>query len=75
MGENRYGNKVDAYRIGRHEDGKFKYVYLPRIEVNGEMCGIHDEGTKSKCVEFDDRAEATETAKEALKELKKQKLI
>jgi hypothetical protein len=72
---NSYGDKVDTVKIGRYEDGKFKYIHIPRIEVNGEMCGIHDETTKSKFVEFDDKKEAIQTAKDALQELKNNNMI
>ena len=60
--KNHYGLKIKALKIGRHADGKFGYIFLPQVEVNGTMCTIKEEGTQSGCIECDTRDEALHIA-------------
>jgi hypothetical protein len=70
MPESKYGDKVNAIRIGRYDDGGFKYVYLPLIEVNNEMCSIDDDSTVSGCIECENKSQAIKTAKVTLQKFK-----
>ena len=60
--KNHYGLKIKALKIGRHADGKFGYIFLPQVEVNGTMCTIKEEGTQSGCIECESKILALKTA-------------
>lgn len=68
--KNIYGEKIKAFKLGRYEDGKFRYIYLPQIEVNGKMCCISDNSTKSTSIEKDTKAEAIKEAGIILSKMK-----
>lgn len=68
--KNHYGQRIKSMKIGRHTDGKFEYIFLPQIEVNGTMCTIKEDGTQSGCIECTTKDEALTVA-----ELERVKII
>ena len=59
---NTYGLRAKGVKTGKREDGKFKYVYMPQIEVNHKMSFIEDKSYASGFVECETEEEAINIA-------------
>lgn len=65
LDKNRYGNRAKAAKVGKFVDGKFTYVYVAQIQVNGAMKNVDD-------INYATEKEAQDVADVTLKNLKEQ---